>query len=64
MLKTVNYNTLAYATSEPATITLSVRYDNAIQTPTGTGIGTAVTRTIGTLSNWWWTYNNKLNLQL
>ena len=37
-------------TSEPATITMSVRYDNAIQTPTGTGIGTAVARTIGTLS--------------
>ena len=46
----VNYNSLAYQTSEPATITLSVRYDNAIQTPTGTGIGTAVARTIGTLS--------------
>ena len=43
-------NTVAYATSDPATITLSIRYDNAIQTPTGTGIGTAVTRTIGTLS--------------
>jgi len=27
-----------------------VRYDNAVQTPTGTGIGTAVTRTIGTLA--------------
>ena len=49
-VENVNYNTLAYATSDPATITLSVRYDNAIQTPTGTGIGTAVTRTIGTLS--------------
>ena len=46
----VNYNTLAYATSEPVTITMSVRYDNAIQTPTGTGIGTAVARTIGTLT--------------
>ena len=49
-VENVNYNTLAYATSDPATITLSVRYDNAIQTPTGTGIGTAVARTIGTLS--------------
>jgi len=46
----VNYNTLAYNTSDPATITLSIRYDNAIQTPQGTGIGTAVARTIGTLS--------------
>ena len=49
-VENVNYNTLAYATSDPATITLSVRYDNAIQTPQGTGLGTAVARTIGTLS--------------
>ena len=49
-VENVNYNTLAYQTSEPVTITMSVRYDNAIQTPTGTGIGTAVARTIGTLS--------------
>ena len=49
-VENVNYNTLAYATSDPATITMSIRYDNAIQTPTGTGIGTAVARTIGTLS--------------
>ena len=45
----VNYNTLAYNTSEPATITLGIRYDNAIQTPQGTGIGTAVGRTTNTL---------------
>lgn len=49
-IENVNYNTLAYNTSEPATVTLSVQYDNAIQTPQGTGIGTAVARTIGTLS--------------
>jgi hypothetical protein len=49
-VENVNYNSLAYGTSEPATITMQVRYDNAIQTPTGTGIGTAVSRTIGTLS--------------
>ena len=49
-IESVNYNTLAYNTSDPATITLNIRYDNAIQTPTGTGIGTAVARTIGTLS--------------
>jgi hypothetical protein len=46
----VNYNTLAYNTSEPVTITMSIRYDNAIQTPRGTGIGTAVARTLGTLT--------------
>ena len=49
-VESVNYNTLAYGTSEPVTITLNIRYDNAIQTPQGTGIGTAVTRTIGTLA--------------
>ena len=49
-VQSVNYNSLAYNTSEPVTITLNIKYDNAIQTPTGTGIGTAVTRTIGTLS--------------
>ena len=49
-IQSVNYNTLAYATSEPVTITLSIRYDNAVQTPNGTGIGTALTRTIGSLS--------------
>jgi len=49
-LQSVNYNTLAYATSDPVTITLSIRYDNAVQTPNGTGIGTQLTRTIGTLS--------------
>ena len=49
-VQSVNYNTLAYNTSDPATITLSIRYDNAVQTPQGTGIGTALTRTIGSLS--------------
>jgi len=49
-IESVNYNTLAYGTSEPVTITLNIRYDNAIQTPQGTGIGTAVTRTLGTLA--------------
>jgi len=49
-VQSVNYNTLAYATSDPVTITLSIRYDNAVQTPQGTGIGTALTRTLGSLS--------------
>ena len=49
-VENVNYNELAYGTSEPATITMSISFDNCIQTPQGTGIGTAVARTIGTLS--------------
>ena len=44
-----NYNTLSYANNEPVTITLEIQYDNAIQSPQGTGIGTAVGRTLGTL---------------
>ena len=48
-VQNINYNTMAYNTSEPATITLSIRYDNAIQAPRGTGVGTAVARTLGTL---------------
>ena len=49
-VESVNYNTLAYNTSDPVTITLNIRYDNAVQTPQGTGIGSTVTRTIGSLS--------------
>ena len=30
-IESANYNTLAYATNEPVTTTLSIRYDNAIQ---------------------------------
>ena len=47
-LESTNYNTLNYATSEPVTVSLTVRYDNAIQTPQGTGLGTAIGRTVNT----------------
>jgi|TARA_B100000959_G_C14879403_1_gene581851 hypothetical protein len=47
-LESANYNTLAYSTNDPVTVALSIRYDNAIQTPQGTGIGTAVGRALGT----------------
>ena len=46
--ESANYNTLAYSTNDPVTIALSIRYDNAIQTPQGTGIGTAIGRTVNT----------------
>ena len=49
-LQGANYNTLNYATSEPVTVALTIRYDNAIQSPTGTGVGTAVGRALGTLA--------------
>jgi hypothetical protein len=47
-LTEVNYNTLNYATSEPVTVTMTVQYDNAIQTPGNSGVGADVGRTIGT----------------
>ena len=47
-LESANYNQLAYATSDAVTVALTIRYDNAIQTPQGTGLGTAVGRAIGT----------------
>lgn len=48
-IQNANYNTLAYATNEPVSVTLAIRYDNAIQSPQGTGIGTDVGRGAGTL---------------
>jgi hypothetical protein len=49
LLATVNYGDMSYGENTPATIQLSVMYDNAIQSPTGTGIGTLVGRTLGTV---------------
>ena len=48
-LTNANYNSLAYSTNDPVTVTLSIRYDNAIQTPDNTGVGTTVGRTVNTL---------------
>jgi len=48
-LTNANYQTLAYSSNDPVTIGLEIQYDNAIQTPDGTGIGTAVGRTVNTL---------------
>ena len=44
-----DYADVNYATNEPVTISLTIRYDNALQTPTGSGIGASVTRTLGTV---------------
>lgn len=49
LLSEVNYGDMAYGESAPATIALTIMYDNAIQSPTGTGIGTLVGRTLGTV---------------
>jgi hypothetical protein len=49
LVQTVNYGEMDYSSNEPATIVLAVMYDNAVQAPVGTGIGTAVGRTLGTV---------------
>ena len=45
-LKSVNYNTMDYSASEPVTISMTIRFDNASQTP-GQGVGTLIGRTVG-----------------
>jgi hypothetical protein len=47
-LRSVNYNELNYANSEAVTITMNIRFDNAVQTPLGIGVGTSVGRAAGT----------------
>ena len=49
-LENVNYNNLAYNANEPVTITMSIKYDNAIQIPQGSGVGINVGRQQGTMS--------------
>jgi hypothetical protein len=46
-IKTVNYNNMDYKSNEPATIQLQVRFDNAIQSPLASGLGTTVGRAFG-----------------
>ena len=46
-LVTANYGDLDYASNDPVTIECSLRYDNAVQTPLGTGVGATVGRTLG-----------------
>jgi hypothetical protein len=45
-LSNVNYNDLNYASSEAVTITMQIRFDNALQTPLGSGVGATVARTV------------------
>jgi hypothetical protein len=46
-LQNVNYNDLNYASNEPVTIAASIRFDNAIQSPIGDGVGATVARAVG-----------------
>jgi hypothetical protein len=46
-LTAANYGDLSYGESAPVQIALTMRFDNALQTPLGTGVGTPVGRTNG-----------------
>jgi len=46
-LQVANYNTLNYATSDAVTVSLTIRYDNAVQSPLTSGVGTSVGRILG-----------------
>jgi len=45
-VRQVNYNDASYGTSEPMTIALNIRFDNALQTPLSSGIGAQVASTV------------------
>ena len=49
-LQTANYNTLNYGTNEAVTISLTIRFDNAIQSPIGSGVGSTIGRTVGSIA--------------
>ena len=46
-LKGVNYNDFNYGTSEAATISMTIAFDNAIQVGSPGGVGTTIGRTVG-----------------
>ena len=46
-IKTANYNNMDYKANDPATIQLSIRFDNAVQSPLSSGVGTNVGRAFG-----------------
>lgn len=49
LLSNVDYQTVNYATNDPVTIQITIKIDNAIQTPVGSGVGATVTRALGTV---------------
>jgi hypothetical protein len=46
-LQSANYNNLAYSSNEVVTIQLAIRFDNAVQSPLSSGVGTSVGRALG-----------------
>ena len=49
MISQVDYGDMAYSSNDPVQIALTIRFDNAVQSPTGTGVGSAVARTLGSV---------------
>jgi len=45
-LKSADYGQAAYNSSDPMKIAMTIRYDNANQTPNGAGVGAAIARTV------------------
>ena len=48
-LKGANYGDLNYSSNEAVTVEMSIAYDNANQTPNGSGVGTEIGRTLGSV---------------
>lgn len=46
-LQGVNYNNMDYGLSEVATVSLTIRFDNALQTPQGAGVGASTASVLG-----------------
>jgi hypothetical protein len=49
-IQSVDYGEMNYSSNEMAMIALTIRFDNAIQTPTGIGVGTLVGQTLGAIT--------------
>jgi hypothetical protein len=48
-LQSAAYGALNYGTSDVVTIAMTFRFDNAVQSPLGAGVGTNVGRTVGSI---------------
>ena len=46
-LGNVAYGDVDYASNDPVELTLAIKFDNAVQTPDKSGIGTNIGRTLG-----------------
>ena len=49
-LQGVNYNDANYGTSEAMTVSMTIRFDNALQTPNGSGVGATIGRTVNNVA--------------